>query len=191
MKAKNIFLLLTITILTNICMRAEESNTTDNAANNDILQLTFQEQMIRRAQGLPSDPNKTPTDPDVVENHWDLFGFGPNFYRKRIFFPDKDGKPSYKRIWEHEDNPEFENVTLAVYHESYKGPDTIEIIGTYADKKARAKLIRSMTNGFFSDAKGGVWFPEHNTFVGGTRDKNICAMLALHLAQPQRHSKFK
>jgi hypothetical protein len=192
MKTKNIFLLLAITTLTTSCIHAEEANTTDNTNNNDVPQLTFQEQLIRRAQGLPGDPNKTPTDPDVVENHKDSFlGLGQNFYRKRIFFPDKDGKMCYKRILGHEkDNPEFGDVTLAIYHETYKGPDTIEIIGKYADEKARAKFIASITNGWFSAGKGGVWYPEQKTFVGGTRNKNIGAMLAARLAQPEQLSKF-
>ena len=183
----------TIAQETNLNQQDLEEKERAERSNRPIVPVIFR----NPREGLPWDVNKTPTTPDTIY-HYVNPASARNFYRKRIFFgTDQSGKPCYKRIREHaKDNPEFGNVGLVIFHQEawhkLRFSDSFEMVGTYADESARNKLIDSMS-GFWilTQGKGGVWCPEQNVFIGGTRDKNICDRFAEYLKQSETSKKIK
>ncbi len=206
-------LLLTIAIATNFgntSILAEQSQNNNNEQQDHIQERNdtqdqfneiYRDHLRRRLEGFPSDPNKTPTDPDIIEHYRDLV-FGQNFYRKRIFFgTDESGKPCYKRIMEHEqNNPKFGDVDLVIFHKAawhkLRFSDSFEVAGIYVDEDARHKTIQSMAGSWlFGKGEGGVWDPQRNTIFGGTRDKEIGKKFDEYMerqkANQSKFNKFK
>jgi hypothetical protein len=157
----------------------------------------LEEYLMRRLGNLPSDSTKTPTSPDIIEHQPNIKGPDRSFHRKRIYFgTDKEGNPCYRSLYEHEkNNPEFSNVNLVLFHEAawYKlrFQDSFEEIGIYGDKEVRNRLRSAIA------ANGGVWCPELNTIIGGSREigktpgeQCICERFTEFLNQPEQPSKF-
>lgn len=158
----------------------------------EILQ---QEQPISQSYNPSRDKTKTPTSPDVIEHSPRLFG-GRNFLRKCIYFgKNENGKPCYQRIWQHESNPEFSNVKLIIYRKAnWFRSERFEYIGTYGNESARNKLICSIGSwlgSWFREGKGGLWCPEQNVFIGGTKHKNVCKKYARYIKQQSKPHKIK
>jgi hypothetical protein len=136
---------------------------------------------------IPSDKTKTPTSPDVIENTPTMtyvMKGGKRFDNKRIYF---DGH--YNRIRWHSNNPQFKNVELVIYHKAnWFRSESFEYIGTFDNEFARKKLIRSMGS-WFGNGNGGLWCPEQNIFIGGTRDMNMCEKYAQSISKNTSKSK--
>ena len=158
-----------------------------------IYGASFEQEFYRRLDRM-----NNPTTPQYIQN-WQGFLGGRYFYRRRIFFgKDELGKPIYQSIGEHaQENPEFGRVALAIFHPAawYKlrSSDTFEVVGTFSDKDARTKVIKSMTPGWFEDvhkARGGMWCPEQNAIIGGTQDPEICDRFAQYLKEEKEKNQF-
>src|SRR5438105_4714031 len=101
MNIKNAILVIAITtIFGNNIINTQELPEPHNAeqerqtAQEEINRI-LSEQQRRIIQGLPRDPTKTPTSPDVIDDNRQL-------ERKGIYYgKDSFGKPCYRRIWQH------------------------------------------------------------------------------------------
>jgi hypothetical protein len=137
----------------------------------------------------PSDETKTSSSPDIIEHTPTLTYLargGKRFHNKRIYFPGA----GYERIGHLQKYLELGHVELIIYHKAnWFRSESFEYIGTYGNESARKKLIRSIGN-WFGEGNGGLWCPEQNVFIGGTRDKNICKKYAEYMKQEEQASKF-
>jgi len=149
-------------------------------------------QFIRRLQ-RPRNPHETPETPKVMLHDKNQSRWRPrDIMKARIFFDTHEsGEPCYRRISEHLDNnPDFGNVKLIIYHEK---SDSFEYIGIISDYNAREKFEDSMTkpqSGIFANfkhkifgtrlEKDGVWCPAQKNknqeafFVAGINDTSVC-----------------
>lgn len=203
MNIQNAILIAAITIsVGNALVIADESqeNRDQNLTPKEIAEIAYQERLRRRAEGLPSNPNETPTSP-----RHDKEG-GPRGDLKRrpykmeeagIWFgTDESGKPCYQTIAKHfEKNPKFRQVGLVIYQSGWFS-EAFETIGTVADENAREQLsdVISDYDGMllWKHKKNGVWCPLQNVFIGGTGDigktysdgkktRNMCEVYARFL----------
>ena len=108
------------------------------------------------------------------------------FNRHPIYFgKTSEGYHYCAPIEKHEKNPDFGKVTLAIFqgHSLFFHP--FKIIGTYSDKNKRQQLKNRITQ------DGGLWCPEQNAFVGGTRDKSMCNAFAEFEKEYRKPTLFK
>lgn len=109
-----------------------------------------------------------------------------SFNRHPIYFgKTAEGHPYCASIENHENNPDFDKVKLAIYQGNSIFFNPFRIIGTYSDKNKRQQLKDRITQG------GGLWCPEQNTFIGGTRDKSMCNAFAAFEKNMQKPSTLK
>lgn len=94
------------------------------------------------------------------------------------FGVDASGRPCRKKILEHaKNNPDFGAIKLISFHPAYwffySYDESFNDIGTYSNEEHLALLKGNMSNSIDWDA-GGVWCPEINTMIGGTKDTAVC-----------------
>lgn len=156
----------------------------------------------------PKDLSKTPKSPDVILHDKDQKKRGGDLKRrpytmedKRIYFDvDKEGKPSYRTIREHFlHNPKFGQIPLIILHQAaWYNPfdsDSFESIGVFSDPEALEKFkdnvsASARTDLFSFTTKDGIWCPEQNVMIAGTRDAKSCDRFAQYL-QEQEDAKKK
>jgi len=198
MNTKNIlYALITIASTTNLY-------TLENIELPRQLSEKQQQRLIDKSK--PRDTTKTPTSPDIIEHDGNELKGGRKFHRKRIYFGTLDsGEHHYATIYEHSQNPNFNNIRLVILKKasffssllSYvpflniSADDYFEVIGTYGDKIARSQLIYNIAK------NGGLWCPNQENpiesfFIGGTREKCMCDLFKEFEQQPAPEStKFK
>lgn len=185
MKNLSLRLIIAASIITNSMCYSDNQEHNLNALNEEQLHAFFER------YGIRPQAEKTPTSPDTIEHQPVIFkGRQRIFWRKRIYFGrDAEGKPCYGSINQHEqNNPDFGNVEIVLFHE--KAPyklrfqDSFEKVGTWNDKKAENKLVSATAR------SGGLWCPEQNVFIGGTRDICMCDRYAEYIKQPEHISKL-
>ncbi len=171
MAIKNILCALTATIL----FSTYSTSALDTSERSTLTEEWVLE-LLERNSNQPQNPEKTPTTPDIIEHQPNMFkGRQRIFGRKRIYFgTDQSGNPCYATIWQHaKDNPAFGDVRLVIFQGNSKLAKFVNefrVIGTYADETKHHQLKNSIAK------HGGVWCPEQNAIIAGTRDKNICTI---------------
>jgi len=201
-------------IFGNTIVLAEETPQENRDAQRQrIREAAYQESLRRRMQGLPSNPNETPTTPKTLRHdkerspRGDLKRRPYNIEEARIYFgTDEEGKPCYQSVGEHfENNPKFHEVGLVLYQPGWFS-ETFENIGTMADENAQTKLKDTMSDmsGYllWKHKNHGAWCPEQNVFIGGTGDvgktdsngkatRNMCEVYAQFLEAKQQAVQTK
>ena len=168
MTIKNILCTVAITAI----FAANHMYTSEESTHNEQLRDIW-----GRYADRPQDPDKTPTTPDIIEHQPSMFKGRQQFFeRKRIYFgTDQSGKACYASIQEHaKKNSAFGTIKLVIFqgNSKLKFVSPFKIIGTYSDINKHQPLKNSIKE------YGGVWCPEQNAIIAGTRDKNICKAFA-------------
>ena len=203
---KKTLCIVTITAIIGLTTQSKATEQNPQNANHNAQIQRQIELMRRRANGLPGNETKTPTSPDIIEHESHFLVGGHLFEDKRIYFGvDESGKPCYQRIRQHAaNNPEFGKIKAVIYHKSGKFGETFENVGPVMQNgRFNRRLVNSIGAGLFSsESKGGLWCPEQNVFIGGTRGtggqtfdgaltRNMCQEYEQFLQRPQPVSKFK
>lgn len=169
------------TLSINTAILTEASQENRESETQRLREARYQEYLERKRQGLPSNPDETPTSSKQVRHDQERSPRGDlkrrpyNIEEARIYFgKDENGNPCYQSVGEHfEKNPEFQKVELVLYQPGWFS-ESFENIGTMADKNAQEKLKDSMSDmdGYllWKRKKCGVWCPIQNVFIGGAGD---------------------
>lgn len=126
--------------------------------------------------------------PTILEHHEHTYipGRKISIEENIIYFEtDASGKPSYKKISAHEkDNPHFSTIRLIAYHAAFWPfyDEYFENIGTYGDHK-QLTLFKAHMSNIENWHAGGVWCPQLNTMIGGTKDTAACDRFSAYMTK--------